>query len=295
MLTEIHRQAADNPIIRMSMEIREGGYLEHGRYGESLVIGQDRGRPRGGDARRPGAGRPQQDPRRLQRPAARTEGHAAARTGGRRPPRLPAQQSAEEAAQRPDLDRQPRSRSAPTPAFDAARSRRAETGKTKSQAKVVTHPRSSPARRMPRAGRSAANSTNSPSATASPCTRRRAASGTTSTCSTKASSSAKTASAGSIPGSRAPAKRSRWSRSAPRPCRRWYEGTDTGACDPGFPASAGMTPRNGAGVQRLAMRLLPRRLPTHQLSSLRKQGPMAPPARAEGWVPACAGMTPSEW
>jgi exodeoxyribonuclease-5 len=38
MLTEIHRQAADNPIIRMSMEIREGGYLEHGRYGESVVI-----------------------------------------------------------------------------------------------------------------------------------------------------------------------------------------------------------------------------------------------------------------
>jgi exodeoxyribonuclease-5 len=38
MLTEIHRQAADNPIIRMSMDIREGGYLEHGRYGESVVI-----------------------------------------------------------------------------------------------------------------------------------------------------------------------------------------------------------------------------------------------------------------
>ena len=38
MLTEIHRQARDNPIIRMSMDIREGGYLERGRYGESLVI-----------------------------------------------------------------------------------------------------------------------------------------------------------------------------------------------------------------------------------------------------------------
>src|SRR5882757_1472471 len=38
MLTEIHRQAEDNPIIRMSMEIREGGYLEYGRYGESLVV-----------------------------------------------------------------------------------------------------------------------------------------------------------------------------------------------------------------------------------------------------------------
>lgn len=38
MLTEIHRQAADNPIIRMSMAIREGGRLEQGSYGESLVI-----------------------------------------------------------------------------------------------------------------------------------------------------------------------------------------------------------------------------------------------------------------
>lgn len=38
MLTEIHRQARDNPIIRMSAEIREGDDLEYGRYGESAVI-----------------------------------------------------------------------------------------------------------------------------------------------------------------------------------------------------------------------------------------------------------------
>jgi ATP-dependent exoDNAse (exonuclease V) alpha subunit len=38
MLTEIHRQAADNPIIKMSMEIREGRGLEFGAYGESKVI-----------------------------------------------------------------------------------------------------------------------------------------------------------------------------------------------------------------------------------------------------------------
>ncbi|HET8729273.1 MAG TPA: AAA family ATPase [Alphaproteobacteria bacterium] len=38
MLTEIHRQAAENPIIRMSMEVREGGWLEPGRYGESVVV-----------------------------------------------------------------------------------------------------------------------------------------------------------------------------------------------------------------------------------------------------------------
>lgn len=38
MLTEVHRQARDNPIIRMSMEIRAGGRLALGSYGESRVI-----------------------------------------------------------------------------------------------------------------------------------------------------------------------------------------------------------------------------------------------------------------
>lgn len=38
MLTEIHRQAADNPIIRMSMDIRESGRLSYGTYGDSKVI-----------------------------------------------------------------------------------------------------------------------------------------------------------------------------------------------------------------------------------------------------------------
>lgn len=38
MLTEVHRQAADNPIIRMSMEIREGRTLDLGQYGESAII-----------------------------------------------------------------------------------------------------------------------------------------------------------------------------------------------------------------------------------------------------------------
>lgn len=41
MLTEVHRQARDNPIIRMSMEIREGGTLQRGTYGGSRVIGCD--------------------------------------------------------------------------------------------------------------------------------------------------------------------------------------------------------------------------------------------------------------
>jgi exodeoxyribonuclease-5 len=38
MLTEIHRQAADNPIIRLSMDVRAGGALVPGQYGGSKII-----------------------------------------------------------------------------------------------------------------------------------------------------------------------------------------------------------------------------------------------------------------
>jgi len=38
MLTEVHRQAAENPIIRMSIDVREGKRLMPGMYGESEVI-----------------------------------------------------------------------------------------------------------------------------------------------------------------------------------------------------------------------------------------------------------------
>lgn len=38
MLTEVHRQARDNPIIEMSMIVREGGVLAPGQYGDSRVI-----------------------------------------------------------------------------------------------------------------------------------------------------------------------------------------------------------------------------------------------------------------
>lgn len=38
MLQEIHRQARDNPIIRMSIDVREGRQLNLGRYGDSRVI-----------------------------------------------------------------------------------------------------------------------------------------------------------------------------------------------------------------------------------------------------------------
>jgi exodeoxyribonuclease-5 len=38
MLTEIHRQAKDNPIIRISAEVRAGGRPAYGEYGESRII-----------------------------------------------------------------------------------------------------------------------------------------------------------------------------------------------------------------------------------------------------------------
>ncbi len=38
MLTEVHRQAADDPIIHLSMAVRAGEWIEPGRYGESEVV-----------------------------------------------------------------------------------------------------------------------------------------------------------------------------------------------------------------------------------------------------------------
>src|SRR6516162_8110157 len=38
MLTEVHRQAQDDPIVRMSMDIREGQRLAPGDYGQSRVV-----------------------------------------------------------------------------------------------------------------------------------------------------------------------------------------------------------------------------------------------------------------
>src|SRR5690606_22173315 len=41
LLTEIHRQARDNPIIRLALEVREGREIEYGEYGAARVIGRD--------------------------------------------------------------------------------------------------------------------------------------------------------------------------------------------------------------------------------------------------------------
>ncbi len=41
MLTEIHRQAAENPIVQLSLDIRNGEGLRRGTYGDSKVIGRE--------------------------------------------------------------------------------------------------------------------------------------------------------------------------------------------------------------------------------------------------------------
>ncbi len=41
MLTEVHRQARDNPIVRLSMDIRAGRRLVPGEYGETQVVTRD--------------------------------------------------------------------------------------------------------------------------------------------------------------------------------------------------------------------------------------------------------------
>jgi exodeoxyribonuclease-5 len=41
MLTEVHRQAQDDPIVRLSMDIREGRGLHPGQYGETQIVEKD--------------------------------------------------------------------------------------------------------------------------------------------------------------------------------------------------------------------------------------------------------------
>lgn len=40
LLTEIHRQAAENPIVRLAMDVREGHEIMHGDYGTAQIIGK---------------------------------------------------------------------------------------------------------------------------------------------------------------------------------------------------------------------------------------------------------------
>src|ERR1041384_2283186 len=41
MLTEVHRQAQNDPIVRLSMDVREGRRLERGQYGRTSVVAKE--------------------------------------------------------------------------------------------------------------------------------------------------------------------------------------------------------------------------------------------------------------
>ena len=93
MLTEVHRQAQDNPIVRLSMDIRAGKSARARPIRRHPGGGAHRPRPRARDRRRPGAGRPQRHAPRLQCASARAaRGFAGALPVIGDRARLPAQQ-----------------------------------------------------------------------------------------------------------------------------------------------------------------------------------------------------------
>ena len=107
MLTEVHRQAADDPIIRLSMIVREGGAPRGWPLRREQRRRPRRDRPGGGARRRPGAGRPQQHAAELQRPHPRAPQAERAAAGRRRQARLPPERPQARAPQRQPLARRP--------------------------------------------------------------------------------------------------------------------------------------------------------------------------------------------
>src|SRR5262245_25287114 len=98
MLTEVHRQARDNPIVRLSMDIRAGHALAEGQYGDSQVVGRKALEPkRVLDADQVLVER---DAARLQCPPARAPRVHPGLADDRRQARLPAQQPAQGVVQR---------------------------------------------------------------------------------------------------------------------------------------------------------------------------------------------------
>ncbi len=82
MLTEVHRQAEHDPIVRMSMDVREGRSLQPGQYGlERNRVAQGT-RSGSRDVRRSGTGRPQQHAPRLQYACAAETWHRGPAAGG---------------------------------------------------------------------------------------------------------------------------------------------------------------------------------------------------------------------
>ena len=105
MLTEVHRQAADNPIVRMSMIDPRGRAARCRRLRPQPRHPPRRRQSRDRARRRPGAGRHEQDAAQLQCPHAPADGPDRDRAGGGRKAGLPAQRQEQGPAQWRLLDR----------------------------------------------------------------------------------------------------------------------------------------------------------------------------------------------
>ena len=124
MLTEVHRQAQDDPIVRLSMEIRAGNPLTQGQYGETQVVRRDALDPkRVLDADQVLVGR--NVTRRAYNARLRERrGFADAAADGGRQAGLPAQQPAQGTVQRRPLGGEGAAEAAPADHPDAAQARR---------------------------------------------------------------------------------------------------------------------------------------------------------------------------
>ena len=100
LLTEIHRQARDNPIIRLALDVREGREFMHGDYGTAQVIDKSevtQDLVLGADQVLVGTNRTR---KRYNSAAARAQGLSARLSAGRRQAGLPAQRPGQGPAQR---------------------------------------------------------------------------------------------------------------------------------------------------------------------------------------------------
>ncbi len=183
MLTEVHRQAVDDPIIRLSMEVREGRSLTPGDYGDSQVVAKkslDPERVMQSDQILVGRNATRRAYNRRMRG---TKGFFRRAAGGGRQAGLPQEQPQEGPPERRAMERRE------SPCRVARRDhedvphagRRRPRGQGFGADRNVL-PGEIGGNRM---GGSASPMTNSISAMCSPCTNRRARSGTTSCCSTR--------------------------------------------------------------------------------------------------------------
>jgi hypothetical protein len=105
MLTEVHRQAQDDPIVRLSMQVRNGERLVPGEYGISSVVRKDAFDPQRALETDQILVGTQQHAARLQCAAARAARLRRPAAALRRQAGLPAQQPAQGPVQRRAVER----------------------------------------------------------------------------------------------------------------------------------------------------------------------------------------------